>query len=86
MGRVVEVRGYVVRVHHLEDGEGPHVHVFKGGRSYRVRLRDGCSELMDEAELHRFRSEARQAKVIVNEHLRECWEEWLRCHGRKRRS
>lgn len=85
MGRVLEVRGFVVPIHVNEDGEGLHVHVFKSGRSYRVRLRAGNAELMDEQVVHRFRSEARRATIIVNEHLGECWEEWLQCHGRKPR-
>ena len=43
MPTVTVVDGFAVRVNIVENGEGPHVHVVKGGREYRVRLlRDGA--------------------------------------------
>jgi hypothetical protein len=87
VGRVVEVRGYVVRVHLREDGDGPHVHVFKGGRDYRVRLLPDGAELMTRGgrEIAQ-RSEARIALAIVRKHLANCWEEWFGCHGQNLRN
>ena len=38
------VDGFAIRINIVEDGEGPHVHVVKGGREYRVRLLHGETE------------------------------------------
>lgn len=82
MGRVAEVRGFVIRVHRCEDGDGPHVHVFKPGRVYRVRLLVGDAEYIDSAGERRTRSEIRMAVKIARDNLKACWREWLQCHGR----
>jgi len=42
---IAVVDGFAVRVNIVEDGDGPHVHVIKGRREYRVQL------LLDDAKL-----------------------------------
>jgi hypothetical protein len=78
---VILVDGFAVRVYMVEDGEGPHVHVVKGGREYRVRL------LEDEVALMTFggrekvtRAEACRAVAIVKANLAARWEEWKKWH------
>lgn len=81
MPTVVLIRGFRVRVHFNEDGEAPHVHVFKDGREYRVRLLDDGAELMTVGGHEKCTAaEARVAVQIVEAHLIECWIEWKSWH------
>ncbi len=81
MPTVVVVRGFRVRVHFNEDGDPPHVHVFKGGREYRVHLLDdGAALLTAGGRENCTAAEARVAVEIVAAHLIECWIEWKTWH------
>ena len=81
MPTVVVFRGFRVRVHFVEDGEGPHVHVFKGGREYRIRLLSHAAVLMTDGGREKATAaEAREAVRIVEQHLLDCWREWLKWH------
>jgi hypothetical protein len=79
---VVNYRGFKITVNVLEDGEGPHAHVYKAGVEYRVRL------LADDAKIMTVDGKATKAQIraavkAVALHLPECWEEWNRWHKRK---
>ena len=81
MPTVAVVDGFVIRVNIVEDGEGPHVHVVKGGREYRVRLLRRDAELMTMGGREKVtRAEARRTVQIVRENLGACWAEWKRWH------
>jgi hypothetical protein len=76
MPTVIVVDGFAVRVDIDEDGEGPHVHVIKGGREYRVRiLRDGALLMTIGGCEKATRSEGRRAVRVVEDHLSACWAE-----------
>ena len=81
MPTVAVVDGFAIRINIVEDGEGPHVHVVKGGREYRVRLLHGDAELMTMGGREKgTRAEARRAVQIVRENLSACWAEWSKWH------
>jgi len=78
---VIVVDGFAVRVNIVEDGEGPHVHVVKGGREYRIRLHHGDVSLMTMGGREKTtRAEARRALQIVGDNLQACWAEWKKWH------
>jgi len=82
MPTVIVAAGFAVRVNIDEDGEGPHVHVIKGGREYRVRiLRDGALLMTIGGYVKATRSEARRAVRIVANHLDACLAEWNKWHA-----
>ena len=82
MPTVTFVDGFAVRINIIEDGDGPHVHVVKGGREYRVQLlRDGAKLLTMGGREKVTRAEARRAVQIVKANLSACWEEWNRWHA-----
>lgn len=84
MPTVIVVEGFAVRVNILEDGEGPHVHVIKGGREYRVQLLETDAKLMTVGGREKAtQAEARRVVRIVKEHLEACWTEWKKWHERK---
>jgi hypothetical protein len=63
---VIVVDGFAVRVNIVEDGEGPHVHVVKGGREYRVQLLFEDARLMTMGGREKTtQAEARRAVEIV---------------------
>jgi hypothetical protein len=75
------VEGFAIRVKIVEDAESPHVHVVKGGREYRVRLRHRDASLMTMGGRKKVtRAEARRAVQIVRDHLDVCWAEWKKWH------
>ncbi len=81
MPTVVTARGFAVRVNLIEDGDGPHVHVYKGGREYRVQLMSNGGKVLTSGGRERTtRSEARAALRVVIDNLDACWEEWRRWH------
>ena len=81
MPTVIVVDGFAVRVNIDEDGEGPHVHVFKGAREYRIRiLGDGALLMTIGGHEKATRSEARRAVRIVEDHRDACWAEWSKWH------
>jgi hypothetical protein len=78
MPTTIVVDGFAVRVNVVE---GPHVHVIKGGREYRVRiLHDGARLMMIGGYEKATRSEARRAVCIVEDHLEACWAAWSKWH------
>ena len=82
MPTVIVVDGFAVRVNIDEDGEGPHVHVIKGGREYRVRIhRDGATLMTIGGYEKATRSEGRHAARIVKDHLGVCWKQWNKWHA-----
>jgi hypothetical protein len=81
MPTVIVIAGFAVRVNIVEDGEGPHVHVVKGGREYRVELLLEDARLMTMGGREKTtRAEARQAVEIVRNNLTACWMEWKKWH------
>jgi hypothetical protein len=81
MPTVAIVDGFAVRVNIVEDGEGAHVHVVKGGREYRVRLLPDDARLMTMGGREKVtRAEARRAVKIVHDNLAACWAEWRKWH------
>jgi hypothetical protein len=81
MPTIAVVNGFAIRVNIVEDGEGPHVHVIKGGREYRVLLlRDGARLMTMGGREKPTHAEARRAVHIVEENLSICWTEWRKWH------
>jgi len=78
---VALIRGFAVRVNRVEDGQGPHVHVVKGGREYRIRILAADAQLMTAGGREKVtRAEARAAVLIVKANLHACWNEWKKWH------
>jgi hypothetical protein len=81
MPTAIVVDGFAVRVNIIEDGEGSHVHIVKGGREYRVQLLADDAKLMTMGGREKTtRAEARRAVAIVRDHLDACWTEWKKWH------
>lgn len=81
MPTVIVVDGFAVRVNIVEDGDGPHVHIVKGGREYRVQLLSNDAKLMTMGGREKTtRAEARRAVEIVRDNLVACWTEWKKWH------
>lgn len=81
MPTVVRVRGFRVFVNVVEDGDGPHVHVSKGGREYRVALAAAEARVISRGGREKTtNAEAREVEQIVECHLFACWREWKKWH------
>jgi hypothetical protein len=81
MPTLAVINGFALRVNIVEDGEGPHVHVVKGGREYRVRILHDDAQLMTMGGREKTtQTEARRAVRIVRENLEACWAEWNKWH------
>jgi hypothetical protein len=81
MPTVIVVDGFAVRVNMVEDGDGPHVHIVKGGCEYRVQLLSEDAKLMTMGGREKTtRAEAGRAVEIVRNNLAVCWMEWKKWH------
>jgi hypothetical protein len=76
--KVVEVRGYVIKV--FTDDHGPaHVHVLKHGILLKISLRPVA---FVSAKYGRPRKRVkRDAIVVVQEHIDACWAVWRKIYG-----
>lgn len=73
--------GFRIMVYFVEDGEGPHVHVFKAGTQYRVGLSTDNASVWSTSGRPCTRAQRRAAEAHVRRYLKECWREWKRWHG-----
>jgi hypothetical protein len=73
--------GFRIMVYVKEDGEGPHVHVYKAGTEFRVGLWRDTAWLWTTKGRPCTKAQGRAAETHVRRHLRECWREWKRWHG-----
>lgn len=65
----------------IEDGEGPHVHVWKAGTEYRVGLYKRTARLWTVGGMRATKAQQRAAEAHVQPHLAACWKEWKKWHG-----